>query len=103
MEIHLEEIQNEGLLVSWTFKDRPDLNLSVLPRFQPHEVSEQGEAGLEQRKGRRGGNCADSKKAAAKERIWQLTVVALLWQGRGFFHPGINASSAMLRVHPKES
>ncbi|XP_050570990.1 phospholipid transfer protein C2CD2L isoform X2 [Cygnus atratus] len=37
VEIHLEEIQNEGLLVSWTFKDRPDLNLSVLPRFQPRE------------------------------------------------------------------
>ncbi|XP_068023874.1 phospholipid transfer protein C2CD2L isoform X2 [Melanerpes formicivorus] len=34
VEIHLEEIQNEGLLVSWTFKDRPDLNLSVLPRLQ---------------------------------------------------------------------
>ncbi|XP_064360216.1 phospholipid transfer protein C2CD2L isoform X2 [Dromaius novaehollandiae] len=37
VEIHLQEIQNEGLLVSWTFKDRPDLNLSVLPRLQPHE------------------------------------------------------------------
>ncbi|NWW88456.1 C2C2L protein, partial [Rhynochetos jubatus] len=34
VEIHLEEIQNEGLLVSWTFKDRPDLNLSVLPRLR---------------------------------------------------------------------
>ncbi|NXG49556.1 C2C2L protein, partial [Psilopogon haemacephalus] len=34
VEIHLEEMQNEGLLVSWTFKDRPDLNLSVLPRLQ---------------------------------------------------------------------
>ncbi|XP_054251496.1 phospholipid transfer protein C2CD2L [Indicator indicator] len=34
VEIHLEEIQNEGLLVSWTFKDRPDLKLSVLPRLQ---------------------------------------------------------------------
>ncbi|XP_021231511.1 phospholipid transfer protein C2CD2L isoform X2 [Numida meleagris] len=37
VEIHLEEIQNQGLLVSWTFKDRPDLNLSVLPRLQPCE------------------------------------------------------------------
>ncbi|XP_014818400.1 PREDICTED: C2 domain-containing protein 2-like isoform X2 [Calidris pugnax] len=37
VEIHLEEIQNEGLLVSWTFKDRPDLNLSVLPRLQLRE------------------------------------------------------------------
>ncbi|XP_009668320.2 phospholipid transfer protein C2CD2L isoform X3 [Struthio camelus] len=37
VEIHLQEIQNEGLLVSWTFKDRPDLNLSVLPRLQPSE------------------------------------------------------------------
>ncbi|XP_064029449.1 phospholipid transfer protein C2CD2L [Pogoniulus pusillus] len=34
VEIHLEEIQNEGLLVSWTFKGRPELNLSVLPRLQ---------------------------------------------------------------------
>ncbi|NWI69046.1 C2C2L protein, partial [Todus mexicanus] len=40
VEIHLEEIQNEGLLVSWTFKDRPDLNLSVLPRLQLREKNE---------------------------------------------------------------
>nr|XP_047919322.1 phospholipid transfer protein C2CD2L isoform X3 [Anser cygnoides] len=45
VEIHLEEIQNEGLLVSWTFKDRPDLNLSVLPRFQPREKND-GSVGL---------------------------------------------------------
>ncbi|XP_026719649.1 phospholipid transfer protein C2CD2L isoform X3 [Athene cunicularia] len=37
VEIRLEEIQNEGLLVSWMFKDRPDLNLLVLPRLQLHE------------------------------------------------------------------
>ncbi|NXU58373.1 C2C2L protein, partial [Turnix velox] len=40
VEIHLEEIQNEGLLVSWTFKDRPDLNLSVLPGLQLREKNE---------------------------------------------------------------
>uniref|UniRef100_A0A8C9F2X3 C2CD2 like n=2 Tax=Pavo cristatus TaxID=9049 RepID=A0A8C9F2X3_PAVCR len=40
VEIHLEEIQNQGLLVSWTFKDRPDLDLSVLPRLQPCEKNE---------------------------------------------------------------
>ncbi|NXV51085.1 C2C2L protein, partial [Uria aalge] len=40
VEIHLEEIQNEGLLVSWTFKDRPDLNLSVVPRLQLREKNE---------------------------------------------------------------
>ncbi|NWY68227.1 C2C2L protein, partial [Erithacus rubecula] len=34
VEIHLEEIQNEGLLVSWTFKDRPDLDFLVLPRLE---------------------------------------------------------------------
>lgn len=34
VEIHLEEIQNEGLLVSWTFKDRPNLDLLVLPRLE---------------------------------------------------------------------
>uniref|UniRef100_A0A7M4EIM0 C2CD2 like n=1 Tax=Crocodylus porosus TaxID=8502 RepID=A0A7M4EIM0_CROPO len=37
VEIHLEEIQNEGLVVSWMFQDRPDLNLSVLPRLQSRE------------------------------------------------------------------
>lgn len=53
----MEEIQNEGLLVSWTFKDRPDLNLSVVPRLQLREVSsKQWEAGLAWRKGRRGKN-----------------------------------------------
>ncbi|NXI98821.1 C2C2L protein, partial [Psophia crepitans] len=40
VEIHLEEIENKGLLVSWTFKDRPDLNLSVLPRLQLREKNE---------------------------------------------------------------
>ncbi|KFQ32185.1 C2 domain-containing protein 2-like, partial [Mesitornis unicolor] len=40
VEIHLEEIHNEGLLVSWMFKDRPDLNLLVLPRLQLHEKNE---------------------------------------------------------------
>ncbi|KAM3658716.1 phospholipid transfer protein C2CD2L isoform 1-T1 [Ammospiza maritima maritima] len=40
VEIHLEEIQNEGLLVSWTFKDRPDLDLFVLPRLGLPEKDE---------------------------------------------------------------
>ncbi|NWT72517.1 C2C2L protein, partial [Prunella himalayana] len=40
VEIHLEEIQNEGLLVSWAFKDRPDLDLSVLPRLGLPEKDE---------------------------------------------------------------
>ncbi|NXN89782.1 C2C2L protein, partial [Bombycilla garrulus] len=40
VEIRLEEIQNEGLLVSWTFKDRPDLDLSVLPRLGLPEKDE---------------------------------------------------------------
>lgn len=58
----MEEIQNEGLLVSWTFKDRPDLNLSVLPRLQLREVSgERWEAGLERKKGGRGGNGAEPR------------------------------------------
>lgn len=39
VEIHLEEIQNEGLLVSWAFKDRPNLDLLVLPRLELPEVS----------------------------------------------------------------
>ena len=59
----MEEIQNEGLLVSWTFKDRPDLNLSVLPRLQLREVSgKQWEAGLEWRKGGRGGSSAEPRE-----------------------------------------
>uniref|UniRef100_A0A8C6YYG6 C2CD2 like n=1 Tax=Nothoprocta perdicaria TaxID=30464 RepID=A0A8C6YYG6_NOTPE len=44
VEIHLQEMQNEGLLVSWAFKDRPDLNLSVVPRLLPHKVSRREEA-----------------------------------------------------------
>ncbi|NXS19124.1 C2C2L protein, partial [Mystacornis crossleyi] len=40
VEIQLEEIQNEGLLVSWTFKDRPDLDLLVLPRLELPEKDE---------------------------------------------------------------
>ncbi|NXL13864.1 C2C2L protein, partial [Setophaga kirtlandii] len=40
VEIHLEEIQNEGLLVSWTFKDRPDLDVFVLPRLGLPEKDE---------------------------------------------------------------
>ncbi|XP_062364656.1 phospholipid transfer protein C2CD2L-like [Cinclus cinclus] len=40
VEIHLEEIQNEGLLVSWTFKDRPDLDFLVLPRLELPEKDE---------------------------------------------------------------
>ncbi|XP_050178835.1 phospholipid transfer protein C2CD2L isoform X3 [Myiozetetes cayanensis] len=40
VEIHLEEIENESLLVSWTFKDKPDLDLLVLPRLQLPEKDE---------------------------------------------------------------
>ncbi|NXR24093.1 C2C2L protein, partial [Cinclus mexicanus] len=40
VEIHLEEIQNEGLLVSWTFKDRPDLDFLVFPRLELPEKDE---------------------------------------------------------------
>uniref|UniRef100_A0A670Y3V4 C2CD2 like n=1 Tax=Pseudonaja textilis TaxID=8673 RepID=A0A670Y3V4_PSETE len=36
LEIRLEEVEGEGLLVSWAFKDRPDLKLSIPPRLQPH-------------------------------------------------------------------
>ncbi|KAF4796444.1 C2 domain-containing protein 2-like protein [Turdus rufiventris] len=38
VEIRLEEIQNEGLLVSWSFKNRPDLDVLVLPRLELPEV-----------------------------------------------------------------
>uniref|UniRef100_A0A8D2IS33 C2CD2 like n=1 Tax=Varanus komodoensis TaxID=61221 RepID=A0A8D2IS33_VARKO len=37
LEIRLEELQDEGLLVSWAFKDRPALNLTVAPKLQLRE------------------------------------------------------------------
>lgn len=42
LEVSLEEIPDEGLLVSWAFTDRPDLSLTVLPKLQAREVREQG-------------------------------------------------------------
>lgn len=42
LEVNLEEIPDEGLLVSWAFSDRPDLSLTVLPKLQAREVREQG-------------------------------------------------------------
>ncbi|XP_061449245.1 phospholipid transfer protein C2CD2L isoform X2 [Rhineura floridana] len=45
VEIHLEEIPEEGLLVSWAFRDRPELNLSVTPRLQLREEND-GKADL---------------------------------------------------------
>ncbi|XP_007934630.1 phospholipid transfer protein C2CD2L [Orycteropus afer afer] len=41
MEVNLEEIPNEGLLVSWAFTDRPDLSLTVLPKLQARERGEE--------------------------------------------------------------
>lgn len=38
LEVNLEEIPGEGLLVSWSFPDRPELNLTVLPTLQAREV-----------------------------------------------------------------
>ncbi|KAJ7305297.1 hypothetical protein JRQ81_011215 [Phrynocephalus forsythii] len=40
LEIHLEEIQDGGLLVSWAFLDRPDLSLTVVPRLQLREEND---------------------------------------------------------------
>uniref|UniRef100_A0ABM5EQQ2 Phospholipid transfer protein C2CD2L n=1 Tax=Pogona vitticeps TaxID=103695 RepID=A0ABM5EQQ2_9SAUR len=40
LEIHLEEIQDGGLLVSWAFLDRPDLSLMVVPRLQLREEND---------------------------------------------------------------
>ncbi|XP_063167120.1 phospholipid transfer protein C2CD2L [Candoia aspera] len=40
LEIHLEEVEGEGLLVSWAFKDRPDLKLSIPLRLQPHDEND---------------------------------------------------------------
>lgn len=38
LEVNLEEVPDEGLLVSWAFTDRPDLSLTVLPKLQAREV-----------------------------------------------------------------
>lgn len=44
LDVSLEEIPDEGLLVSWAFTDRPDLSLTVLPKLQAREVRGQGSA-----------------------------------------------------------
>ncbi|XP_072469085.1 phospholipid transfer protein C2CD2L isoform X1 [Notamacropus eugenii] len=41
LEVNLEEIANEGLLVSWAFKDCPELNMTVCPKLQGKERSEE--------------------------------------------------------------
>ncbi|XP_026635347.1 phospholipid transfer protein C2CD2L isoform X3 [Microtus ochrogaster] len=41
LEVSLEEIPDEGLLVSWAFTDRPDLSLTVLPKLQTRERDEE--------------------------------------------------------------
>ncbi|XP_062995118.1 phospholipid transfer protein C2CD2L isoform X2 [Elgaria multicarinata webbii] len=43
LEIRLEEIRDEGLLVSWAFRGRPSLNLSVVPKLQLREEEEEEE------------------------------------------------------------
>ncbi|KAJ6653194.1 hypothetical protein lerEdw1_010067 [Lerista edwardsae] len=40
LEVHLEEVPGEGLLLSWAFRDRPDLKLSVVPRLQLREEND---------------------------------------------------------------
>ncbi|XP_049634915.1 phospholipid transfer protein C2CD2L isoform X2 [Suncus etruscus] len=41
LEVNLEEIPGEGLLVSWSFPHRPELNLTVLPTLQARERGEE--------------------------------------------------------------
>ncbi|XP_049713078.1 phospholipid transfer protein C2CD2L isoform X3 [Loxodonta africana] len=41
LEVNLEEIPDEGLLVSWAFTDSPDLSLTVLPKLQARERGEE--------------------------------------------------------------
>ncbi|XP_069470481.1 phospholipid transfer protein C2CD2L isoform X1 [Ambystoma mexicanum] len=45
LEICLEEAQNEGLLVSWSFRDRPNLTLDIVPKLQIRENND-GKADL---------------------------------------------------------
>lgn len=42
LEVNLKEMPGEGLLVSWAFRNRPDLSLTVHPKLQAREVREQG-------------------------------------------------------------
>ncbi|XP_074158452.1 phospholipid transfer protein C2CD2L [Sminthopsis crassicaudata] len=41
LEVNLEEIANEGLLISWAFKNGPELNMTVCPKLQGKERSEE--------------------------------------------------------------
>ncbi|XP_054581240.1 phospholipid transfer protein C2CD2L isoform X1 [Eptesicus fuscus] len=41
LEINLKEIPGEGLLVSWAFRNRPDLSLTVRPKLQARERGEE--------------------------------------------------------------
>ncbi|XP_021515057.1 phospholipid transfer protein C2CD2L isoform X3 [Meriones unguiculatus] len=43
LEVNLEEIPDEGLLVSWAFTDCPDLSLTVLPKQSRERDEEQAE------------------------------------------------------------
>ncbi|XP_078538317.1 phospholipid transfer protein C2CD2L [Lissotriton helveticus] len=45
LEICLEEALNEGLLVTWSFCDQPDLTLTIVPRLQARESTD-GKADL---------------------------------------------------------
>nr|KAF6275064.1 C2CD2 like [Pipistrellus kuhlii] len=41
LEINLKEVPGEGLLVSWAFRNRPDLSLTVRPKLQARERGEE--------------------------------------------------------------
>ncbi|XP_023602955.1 phospholipid transfer protein C2CD2L [Myotis lucifugus] len=41
LEVNLKEIPGEGLLVSWAFRNRPDLSLTVRPKLQARERGEE--------------------------------------------------------------
>uniref|UniRef100_A0A4X2JYR1 C2CD2 like n=1 Tax=Vombatus ursinus TaxID=29139 RepID=A0A4X2JYR1_VOMUR len=41
LKVNLKEIANEGLLVSWAFKDCPEPNITVCPKLQGKERSEE--------------------------------------------------------------
>ncbi|XP_064424858.1 phospholipid transfer protein C2CD2L isoform X2 [Latimeria chalumnae] len=40
LEICMEEVENEGLLVSWTFRERPNLSVTVSPKLQQREEND---------------------------------------------------------------
>lgn len=78
MEVSLEEIPDEGLLVSWAFTDRPDLSLTVLPKLQAREVRKWGWQKRGQTEGGRVGFQLFSSLQRSEEQVELSTIEELI-------------------------